>query len=134
MALSFMPSHLEDGTWSMANGTFETRRADGTISNGREPLDVDALFSHLKEDDRLDVPIPAETRVGHMHLHIRNVDEAVDFYHGLIGFDMMGVAKPFRGGVRLSRWISPSRWTQYLAGRGRASAAGRCNRIAALYS
>ena len=85
----------EDGTWSMANGTFEARRADGTISNGREPLDLDALFSHLKEDDRLDVPIPAETRVGHMHLHIRNVDEAVDFYHGLIGFDVMGVAKPF---------------------------------------
>jgi len=85
----------EDGTWSMENGTFEARRADGTISNGREPLDLDALFSHLKEDDRLDVPIPAETRVGHVHLHVRNVDEAVDFYHGLIGFDVMGVAKPF---------------------------------------
>src|SRR5687768_5097652 len=85
----------EDGTWSMANGTFEARRADGTISNGREPLDVDALFGHLKEDDRLDTPVPIETRVGHMHLHIRNVDEAMDFYHGLIGFDVMGVAKPF---------------------------------------
>jgi catechol 2,3-dioxygenase len=85
----------EDGTWSMANGTFEARRADGTISNGREPLDLDALFSHLKEDDRLDVPIPAETRMGHVHLHVRNVDEAVDFYHGLIGFDVMGVAKSF---------------------------------------
>jgi catechol 2,3-dioxygenase len=58
-------------------------------------LDPDALFSHLKEDDRLDAPIPAETRVGHMHLHVRNVDEAVDFYHGLIGFDVMGVSKPF---------------------------------------
>jgi catechol 2,3-dioxygenase len=85
----------EDGTWSMTNGTFEARRADGTISNGREPLDVDALFSHLKEDDRLDISIPPETRIGHMHLHVRNVDEAVDFYHGLIGFDVMGVAKPF---------------------------------------
>jgi len=88
----------EDGTWRMANGIFETRRADGTISNGREPLDVDALFSHLKEDDRLDVPIPPETRVGHMHLHVRDVDEAVDFYHGIIGFDIMGVAKAFQMG------------------------------------
>ena len=86
----------EDGTWTMANGTFETRRSDGTWSDGREPLDVDALFSHLKEDDRLDVPIPPETRVGHVHLHVRNVDEAVDFYHGVIGFDVMGVAKAFR--------------------------------------
>jgi catechol 2,3-dioxygenase len=85
----------EDGTWRMTNGTFEARRADGTLSNGREPLDVDALFSHLKEDDRLDVPIPPETRMGHVHLHVRNVDEAVDFYHGLIGFDVMGLAKTF---------------------------------------
>jgi len=58
-------------------------------------LDVDVLFSHLKEDDRLDVPIPPETRVGHMHLHVRDVDEAVDFYHGVIGFDVMGLVKSF---------------------------------------
>jgi catechol 2,3-dioxygenase len=85
----------EDGTWTMANGTFETRRPDGTWSDGREPLDVEALLSHLKEDDRLDVPYPPETRIGHVHLHVRDVDEAVDFYHGVIGFDVMGVAKSF---------------------------------------
>jgi catechol 2,3-dioxygenase len=86
----------EDGSWTMANGTFETRRADGSISDGREPLDVDALFTHLKEDDRLDVPIPSETRMGHVHLHVRDVNEAVDFYHGIIGFDIMGVARMMR--------------------------------------
>lgn len=85
----------EDGTWRMVNGTFEARRADGTPSNGREPLDLDALFSHLKEDDRLDLPLPPETRMGHVHLHVRNVDEAVGFYHGVLGFDVMGVAKTF---------------------------------------
>ena len=86
----------EDGTWTLANGVYETRRADGSLSDGREPLDVDALLSHLKEDDRLDVPIPPETRMGHIHLHIRNINEAVDFYHGVIGFDLMGIARPFR--------------------------------------
>ncbi len=86
----------EDGTWTMTNGTFETRRADGSWSDGREPLDVDALFEHLKEDDRLDVPVPPETRMGHVHLHIRDVDEALDFYHGIIGFDIMGSAKAMR--------------------------------------
>ncbi len=88
----------EDGTWSLANGEYITRRADGSISDGREPLDVEALFSHLQKDDRLDAPVPAETRIGHVHLHVRNVDEAVDFYHGVIGFDVMGVAKSFRMG------------------------------------
>jgi catechol 2,3-dioxygenase len=86
----------EDGTWTMANGEYITRRADGSLSDGREPLDVDALLKHLKEDDRLDVPVPPETRVGHIHLHVRNIDEAVDFYHGVLGFDVMGVAKSFR--------------------------------------
>ena len=88
----------EDGTWTLANGVYETRRADGSLSDGREPLDVKALLTHLKEDDRLDESIPPETRMGHIHLHVRNIDEAVDFYHGVIGFDVMGVAKAFRMG------------------------------------
>ncbi|MGB8984778.1 MAG: VOC family protein [Anaerolineales bacterium] len=86
----------EDGTWTLANGEYVTRRADGSLSDGREPLDMQALLRHLKEDDRLDVPIPPETRVGHIHLHVRDIDEAVDFYHGVLGFDVMGVAKAFR--------------------------------------
>jgi catechol 2,3-dioxygenase len=28
----------EDGTWTMANGQYITRRADGSLSDGREPL------------------------------------------------------------------------------------------------
>ena len=88
----------EDGWMGNENGKYIARRADGSLSNGREPLDVDALFSHLKEDEKLDVSIPPETRVGHVHLHVRNVEEAVDFYHGLIGFDIMGVAKAFQMG------------------------------------
>jgi catechol 2,3-dioxygenase len=86
----------EDGTWNMANGSFDARRADGTPSNGREPLDVEALFRHLKEDDALDQPILPETRLGHVHLHVRDVQEAVDFYHGVIGFDVMGLAPAFQ--------------------------------------
>ena len=86
----------EDGTWTLANGVYETRRADGSLSNGREPLDVNKLLTHLKDDDRLDAGIPAETRMGHIHLHVRNIDEAVEFYHGIIGFDVMGVARAFR--------------------------------------
>jgi catechol 2,3-dioxygenase len=88
----------EDGTWSMANGEYITRRADGSLSDGREPLDVEALFRLLTKDDRLDAAVPAETRVGHVHLHVRNLDEAVNFYHGALGFDVMGVARPSRMG------------------------------------
>jgi catechol 2,3-dioxygenase len=83
----------EDGTWTIKDGNFDARRADGSWSDGREPLDVNALFSHIKEDDRLDAPIPPDTKIGHVHLHVRDINEAVDFYHGVIGFDIMGVSK-----------------------------------------
>ncbi len=83
----------EDGWMGMENGKFIARRADGSLSNGREALDVDSLFTHLLPDDKVDIPIPAETRMGHVHLHVRNVDEAVDFYHGVLGFDVMGKAE-----------------------------------------
>ncbi len=86
----------EDGIFTVENGDFVTRRADGSLSDGREPLDVEALFTHLKADDKLDDPIPAETRVGHVHLHVRNVQEAVDFYHGILGFDVMGLSSTFQ--------------------------------------
>ncbi|MEW6028082.1 MAG: VOC family protein [Chloroflexota bacterium] len=86
----------EDGTWSLKDGRYITRRVDGSLSDGREPLDVDALFSHIREGDRLDVTVPPETRIGHMHLHVRDLHEAVDFYHGVLGFDVMGVVDEFR--------------------------------------
>ena len=86
----------EDGEWFMDENTFGARRADGAPSNGREPLDVDELFSHLEEKPNLNLPVPPETRIGHVHLHIRDVGEAVDFYHGIIGFDVMGRSKAFQ--------------------------------------
>jgi catechol 2,3-dioxygenase len=86
----------EDGTWNMANGSFDARRSDGTLSNGREPLDVEALFHLLTPEDRLDQSIPPETRLGHVHLHVSHLQEAVNFYHGVIGFDVMGIAPTFQ--------------------------------------
>lgn len=86
----------EDGTFVIENDDFVTRRADGSLSSGRESLDVQALFSYLKKDDKLDEPLPPETRLGHIHLHVRDVQEAVDFYHGIIGFDVMGNSSTFK--------------------------------------
>jgi catechol 2,3-dioxygenase len=83
----------EDGWFGMENGEYISRRTDGSLSNGREALDVDALFSLLTDNDRLDTPVPPETRVGHVHLHVANLDQAVGFYHGILGFDLMGIGK-----------------------------------------
>ncbi len=105
----------EDGTMGIADGSFYARRTDGKMSDGRDPLDLEALFSHLGEEDRLDAPLPAGTKIGHVHLYVRDVPEAVDFYTRVIGFDDMGTSPQFQaafvsaGGyhhhVGLNSWI-----------------------------
>jgi catechol 2,3-dioxygenase len=80
----------EDGTMGFANGTFVAHDRDGNARSGRDPIDLEELFSHLNEDDRLDEPMPAGTKMGHVHLHVADVDDALRFYHDLVGFDVMG--------------------------------------------
>jgi catechol 2,3-dioxygenase len=89
----------EDGMMGFANGEFVARRADGSPSNGREPLDVEALLRELAPGDRLDEPMPRETHLGHIHLYVADLDAAMRFYHGLLGFDDMGMARSFRMGM-----------------------------------
>jgi len=90
----------EDGVFMVnSNGEFYARHADGRWSDGREPLDLEALFSHLSEDDRLDEPVSPETRMGHFHLYVAGLKETRRFYHDLLGFDDMGMARGFRMGM-----------------------------------
>ena len=86
----------EDGTFSFAGGRFEARDAQGNPRSGRDPLDLDVLFRELSPEDDLNAPMPPETVIGHVHLHVRNVDEAVRFYHDGLGFDIMGMAPAFQ--------------------------------------
>lgn len=91
----------EDGTMTIVNGIPEARRADGTLSDGREPLDVAALFRELTPDDRLAQrePMPPDTKIGHFHLYVADLDKSMHFYHEVLGFDNMGSARSFRMGM-----------------------------------
>jgi catechol 2,3-dioxygenase len=89
----------EDGTFELANGALSARRADGTPSDGREPLDVAALLGELAPDDRLDEPMPPGTTIGHIHLYVANLEETRRFYSDIIGFGDMGLASDFRMGM-----------------------------------
>lgn len=33
--------------------------------------------------------VPSQTRIGHVHLKVTDLDKALDFYHGLLGFEIM---------------------------------------------
>ena len=80
----------EDGTMGFANGTFVARDKDGRERSGRDPIDLEELFSHLPPGDRLDAPMPSGAKMGHIHLHVADVENALRFYHNLVGFDVMG--------------------------------------------
>jgi catechol 2,3-dioxygenase len=89
----------EDGTFSLVDGVLVARHANGAPSDGREPLDVEALFRELAAEDRLDQPMPPETTMGHFHLYVADLDETMRFYHDLLGLDNMGLARAFRMGM-----------------------------------
>jgi len=83
----------EDGTFMFDGDNFAAIDSQGRRRSGRDPINLDALFAELRPEDDLSAPMPAATRMGHVHLHVSHLDDAVDFYHGLIGFDMMGMSE-----------------------------------------
>lgn len=86
----------EDGVFVMNDDIFFARRADGSLSDGREPLDVPTFLRLIRSPEEVTSPIATETRIGHIHLHVADLDRAVQFYHGVLGFDVQGVMRRFQ--------------------------------------
>jgi len=89
---------LDRAAFEVANGQMMVRYADGHIGTGRDPLDVEALFSELKEGDQLDLPLPEDTRIGHMHLYASSLEDSMHFYNEILGFAEGPVIPGFRMG------------------------------------
>ena len=81
------------------NGVLQARRANGSLSDGREAMDMAALFGELKPEDRIDALMPADTRIGHFHLYVSDLEATLQFYHGLLGFDDMGLSHAVQMGM-----------------------------------
>jgi catechol 2,3-dioxygenase len=63
--------------------------ADGHFQMGTLPLDVYALLAEGQADERPWAGLEPETRVGHMHVQVADLQAAVDFYAGVLGFGVM---------------------------------------------
>ncbi|MBL8046321.1 MAG: VOC family protein [Anaerolineales bacterium] len=63
--------------------------AAGNFRMGSEPLDIDGILAELGEEPPAWSGLHANTVLGHMHLHVRHVPEAVRFYRDVLGFDVM---------------------------------------------
>jgi catechol 2,3-dioxygenase len=75
----------EDGTFVYSEDTFGAVDNQGNPRSGRDPIDLEEMFSHLRPDDDLGAPIPEGSKMGHVHLHVRGIPEALGFYPDLIG-------------------------------------------------
>lgn len=64
----------------------EWRRADGSIHMTTVALDIDGLLAEPGAGEPW--RMPAETRIGHVHLKVNDVAAAERFYVDLLGFDL----------------------------------------------
>jgi catechol 2,3-dioxygenase len=67
----------------------EWQREDGELRMDTLPLDLQALLLELPDGgEEASAPIADGTRIGHVHLNVRDLDEAEDFYVGTLGFEV----------------------------------------------
>jgi catechol 2,3-dioxygenase len=62
-------------------------RVNGQLQMATHPIDLNGILGELTGRDKQWIGLHPDTVIGHMHLHVRNVDEAERFYHEVLGFD-----------------------------------------------
>ncbi|WP_217914960.1 VOC family protein [Miltoncostaea marina] len=65
----------------------EWPRRDGELLMDTLPMDVEGVLAELPPGTP-DEGMPEGTTMGHVHLQVRDLDEAETFYAGLLGFDV----------------------------------------------
>ncbi len=61
---------------------------DGHLAMRTDPLDMEALLVEAQADPRPWQGIHPDTDIGHVHLHVADLDQAEAFYHGVLGFQV----------------------------------------------
>jgi len=80
------------GRWSFNGDNFQAVDVNGIVRSGRDPLDVEQLLRELEPGDPLDQPMPDDTTIGHVHLHVADIPGANRFYHDVLGFELQGMS------------------------------------------
>lgn len=59
---------------------------EGKPHSGRDPIDLDGLLAELGANPVLAPRMSVGTRIGHIHVHVTDLDIAMQFYRDVIGF------------------------------------------------
>lgn len=76
------------------SGSYATT-TDGKPHSGREPIDLDDLLGELGEAPVLQPQMPAGTRIGHVHVHVTSLEDAMRFYRDGLGFGGLFIIRSF---------------------------------------
>ncbi|MGB0120431.1 MAG: VOC family protein [Solirubrobacterales bacterium] len=71
---------------TLENGRPMLIDSEGIIRPGVDHLDLVETMEHLNPGDA-DRPLKDGTRIGHVHLHINNMEKAENFYRDCLGFE-----------------------------------------------
>lgn len=75
----------ERGNYVSKGGDLKFLYTDGTLTDGRDPLDLDVLFKELEENENLETPLE-NMEMGHIHVYGSSLSSMLSFYRDVIGF------------------------------------------------
>lgn len=75
----------ERAKFIIKDGEAKVQYNDGKITDGRDFLDLEELYSHISSDDVLDSPLE-NMQMGHVHLYGYKIEEMQEFYTNVIGY------------------------------------------------
>lgn len=83
------------GTIGDPDDGYYVRSNDGSPHSGREAIDLDDLLGELGANPVLEPRLLPGTRIGHMHVHVSDLDESMHFYRDGLGFGGLFIVRSF---------------------------------------
>jgi catechol 2,3-dioxygenase len=77
----------------------EWQYVNGQLKMGTDAFDVNGVLAELSGETFYSSPMPDQTVMGHVHLHVSQLNEALDFYTNVVGFDLVMRYGPSAGFV-----------------------------------
>lgn len=77
----------------------EWQYVNGALKMGTDAFDINGVLAELNGDAATPSPMPDQTVMGHVHLHVSQLNNALDFYTNVVGFDLIMRYGPSAGFV-----------------------------------
>lgn len=100
--------------------------SNGMVRITIEPIDLRGLMDEGMRDRRPWTGLPAGTRIGHVHLQVSDTQRMLDFYHGVLGFQVTGesAGAVFAAAGNYHHHLAANSWNSKGSGPAPAGTAG----------